>query len=119
MANATRIKIKITAGQLQAMYRSYAWLLSHWVIEGHHDLLLYHHAAEFKTMYEEMLAKQAQPKYTLKFTELQAVAFCQLWDDNHKYLHEYEQLTIYNINATIDKERKRLKPLIQDDTTRT
>lgn len=116
MAIPTRIRTRVSAGQLQALYRSFSWLIGHWDIDNHHDYLLYHHAAEFRQMYKDMLDRKQQPRYTLKFTELQAIAFAQLWDTNYKYLQEYDEHTIYTVNSVIDKERKRLKPLIEDDT---
>lgn len=110
-----KLKIKVSAGQLKALHAGFLWLIHNWSIDNKHDALLLQHAIEFEWLYEKQLHNE-QKKYGLVFTELQALAFCQLWSENYKHLNEYGRVTVFTINAEIDQYRKSLKAIQHAET---
>jgi hypothetical protein len=116
--------LKLNVGKLLAWNRANIWLMRNWDINSDHDLLLLHHMLEFKQLHEKQLSNE-QKKYTLKLTQAQVLAFCQMWKevDFSKHMLEmpYEATVVLEMNGEIDRYRKSLIQLqyeqIHDDST--
>lgn len=101
------IKHKVNYKQMLALRNAHVELLRDMDIKTDHDVLLHHHLQVFADRFEKMSAN-IQNKYGLKFTELEALAFCQIWSEVDVFTIGYGGHVIQEINNTIDKQRKNL-----------
>ncbi|MFN4248937.1 MAG: hypothetical protein ACK4EY_14515 [Flavipsychrobacter sp.] len=109
------LQIKLKPSQLRALHSSFDFLIKHYEVLNEHELLLLHHAIDFREVLDKLLQKK-QKQYTFKLVDVTALAFAQIWHTDYKLLKELERNVVFSINEQIDKYRKQLKSRIYYET---
>lgn len=117
MAGRSSIKYKMTRRQLLAVFSAHDMLLLSWEPTDAHAVLLWHFLKIFRSRLLELKANMVTEKktFTFKLTEIEALAFCQIWATVDVLSIGYGGHVIQLINNEIDIQRKNIK-LIANET---
>lgn len=104
------LPIKLKMSELNELLKAHDFLIKHYDVLSDHELLLLHHAIKFRDSYQTALVRK-KASYTIKFDAVTALAFAQLWHTDYKILKELPRKIILDINAKIDKHRKKISTI--------
>lgn len=104
MARRDLVIKKVTPSQIAALYKAHKWLKEHWECENDLDFMLSFHLELFLTVFEKKMNSD-QATHSLKFSELEAFAFWNLWKSVDLRLIDYSGLTVQSYFDKVDKFR--------------
>lgn len=106
MAKGYTIK-NIPPSKMLAMYNAIKWLIQHYDVENPHEALLLLIAESLRDKFAKKLNND-QGKYTINFTEVEALAYYQIWSAVDLTLMNYEGLMMQSVVDEMDKHFKGL-----------
>ena len=101
-----KIKIRIQRQRLEVLLDVYVWIFTSYNPETPYEWLLYHIAGELHGQAAKQLHNESQERFTVLFTEVQALGFYQLFNNVDLRNMAFANVVVSEIIGAIDKVHK-------------